>query len=243
MKQGQITTKFEMQPHFYTHKSYKSLLMNSNNSWVFKKRLRELKIVGQICIVDYNKSTASFTSKEKKKKPPTFITHIVKLYTLHPMFLIEIRARIFMALVLLICQFVFISVLRKAGSTLIGEMHRKGLNIRCLGLIRSCTKMEEIKYVTFIEMLARLLKTNLRQHWRQLMQKEPSSEEESFKFVTAKYLNLVLGQGEKSSLYWQFDLKPQLSSKFKQALAPTELTIEVTNLWVCEDLSDGWLCG
>lgn len=120
---------------------------------------------------------------------------------------------------------------------LIGEMHRKGLNIRYLGLIRSATKMPELKYVTFIEMTARLLKTNLRQRWRQLMQKEPSAEEESFKEVTAKYLNLVLGQNEKSSLYWQFELKPQLCAKFKGALSGTDLTIEGTNMWVRNILS------
>lgn len=38
-----------------------------------------------------------------------------------------------------------------------------------------------------VEMIARVLKVNLRKRWRQQMEKFPASEMESFKHVTAKY--------------------------------------------------------
>jgi hypothetical protein len=83
---------------------------------------------------------------------------------------------------------------------------------------------DELRKVILVEMISRVLKINLRKRWRQQMEKFPSSETESFKHVTAKYLNLSLGTSDKSSLYWAFELIPQLVNKFKEALSKSERT-------------------
>lgn len=54
--------------------------------------------------------------------------------------------------------------------------------------------------------------------------------------VACKYLNLVLGNSEKSKLYWQFNLKRDLNDKYRYALSPEEFSIHTplrdTNLLI-----------
>lgn len=116
------------------------------------------------------------------------------------------------------------SVFKKAQKTLCEELHRFGINLRYLGLVRQCATSDELRKVILVEMISRVLKINLRKRWRQQMEKFPSSETESFKHVTAKYMNLALGTSDKSSLYWAFELIPQLMNKFKDALTKSERT-------------------
>lgn len=80
------------------------------------------------------------------------------------------------------------SVFKKAQKTLIEELHRRGINLRHLGIVRQHAKLEEFRLVIMVEMIARVLKVNLRKRWRQQMEKFPASEMESFKHVTAKYV-------------------------------------------------------
>eukprot|EP01125_Pyxidicula_operculata_P011059 TRINITY_DN3612_c0_g1_i10.p1 TRINITY_DN3612_c0_g1~~TRINITY_DN3612_c0_g1_i10.p1 ORF type:complete len:1231 (+),score=183.36 TRINITY_DN3612_c0_g1_i10:494-3694(+) len=112
--------------------------------------------------------------------------------------------------------------------TLIVFLHREGINIRHLGLVRSHVKNPEIRQLILIEMIARLVKNVLRKKWRDQMKKQPSASEEPCKKVAVKYLNLVLGNDERSKLYWQFELKQQLCEKFLGALENHELTARCT---------------
>lgn len=70
-----------------------------------------------------------------------------------------------------------------AQNTLIEEMHRSGINIRHLGLIRKYCTIALLKDATLIEMVARTVKITLRGKWRNKMKKHPSSEAESYKHV------------------------------------------------------------
>jgi hypothetical protein len=108
-------------------------------------------------------------------------------------------------------------------------MHRYGINVRHLGRVRARAKVPELRRAILVEMLSRVIKANLRTRWRQLMEKHPGAEEESYKHTTAKYLNLVLGQSDKSALYWQFELQPHIVTKYKEALTSYEQTIESTS--------------
>lgn len=115
---------------------------------------------------------------------------------------------------------------KTAQKTLIEEMHRTGINIRHLGLVRQHAKSPELRQAIMVEMISRVLKVNLRKKWRQKMDKNPSAELESFKHVTAKYLNLALGTSDRGSLHWAFDLIPQLCAKFSGALTKEERSVQ-----------------
>eukprot|EP01122_Echinamoeba_exundans_P005431 TRINITY_DN15587_c0_g2_i1.p1 TRINITY_DN15587_c0_g2~~TRINITY_DN15587_c0_g2_i1.p1 ORF type:complete len:1160 (+),score=219.51 TRINITY_DN15587_c0_g2_i1:46-3525(+) len=115
-------------------------------------------------------------------------------------------------------------IFSKAQSSLITEMHRAGINIRHLGKLHSIASVKELKLAILVEMVTRCMKVNLRKRWRSHTIKYPSAEDESYKRVTVRYLNQVLGRSDKTSLYWTFELLPQVMQKFEDALTPEEQT-------------------
>lgn len=118
------------------------------------------------------------------------------------------------------------NVYKKAQTILISEMHREGINLRYMGKIRRITKNRVLKRVILVEMISRVLKNTLRCKWRNLMKKNPESEEESYKHITAKFLNLALGSTNESSIYWQFHVKPEIVTKFVDGLDNKERHID-----------------
>lgn len=115
---------------------------------------------------------------------------------------------------------------KKAQTILINEMHREGINLRYMGKIRKEAKSKELKRVILVEMIARVLKNTLRRKWRNLVKKNPECGEESYKHVTAKFLNRALGESNESFIYWQFYVKPAIVAKFADGLSHKELSIE-----------------
>jgi tetratricopeptide (TPR) repeat protein len=97
-------------------------------------------------------------------------------------------------------------------------------DIRHLGKLHSLASVKELKLAILVEMVTRCLKVNLRKRWRSHTIKYPSAEDESYKRVTVRYLNQVLGRSDKTSLYWTFELLPQVMAKFEDALTPEEQT-------------------
>lgn len=115
---------------------------------------------------------------------------------------------------------------KKAQTILIYEMHREGINLRYMGKIRKEAKSKELKRVILVEMIARVLKNTLKRKWRNLVKKNPECGEESYKHVTAKFLNRALGESNDSFIYWQFNVKPAIISKFSDGLSHKELSID-----------------
>lgn len=118
------------------------------------------------------------------------------------------------------------NVYKKAQTMLISEMHREGLNLRYMGRIRKISTNKDLRKVLLVEMISRVLKNTLKKKWRNLMKKNPKCEEESYKLITAKFLNIALGSSNESSIYWQFHVKPELIQKFPDGLTSKEMNID-----------------
>lgn len=97
-------------------------------------------------------------------------------------------------------------------------------DIRHLGELHALASIRELKLAILIEMVARCMKVNLRKRWRSHTVKYPAAEDESYKRVTVRHLNQVLGRSDQTSLYWTFELLPQVMSKFEGALTQDEQT-------------------
>lgn len=119
------------------------------------------------------------------------------------------------------------------------EMHRHGINIRHLGLLRTFAKSKPVKRLLLLEMVARVIKdilryessivcilTNsfLRSQMRNIMREVRVLSEEPFKQVVLKTFNYTLGRDPQSTKFWAI-VKNRLIRKFKKALADNELNV------------------
>lgn len=104
-------------------------------------------------------------------------------------------------------------------------LHREGINIRYLGLLRSSVKDTKIKQILLSEMVARVIKNISRDKLRKKMSKLKASSlsEDPYKQVIVNFLNLILGwRGEKSKKFWSETVKTNLLKTFLSSLSSEE---------------------
>lgn len=117
-------------------------------------------------------------------------------------------------------------------------IHSVGINCRHIGLLRRFTEDPEFKRIMLIEMLARVIKNNLRFKLREKMKVLRLPLEEPYRSVNFNYewprinnlyrrlvidyFNLVFGNNKNSDSYWNDFLKKDLLINFPSSLHTAE---------------------
>ena len=109
------------------------------------------------------------------------------------------------------------------GTALVRVMHRHGINVRHLGRIAEMTMLPHVRDTAVIEMVARVCKHILDRSLRVLARvalDQPSTggQDEAPGCVT-DFFNLVLGQGDEASRFWDEVIAPAVLAKFKPVLS------------------------
>eukprot|EP01105_Mastigella_eilhardi_P015608 TRINITY_DN3574_c0_g1_i1.p1 TRINITY_DN3574_c0_g1~~TRINITY_DN3574_c0_g1_i1.p1 ORF type:complete len:593 (-),score=166.43 TRINITY_DN3574_c0_g1_i1:44-1822(-) len=101
-------------------------------------------------------------------------------------------------------------------------LHREGINIRYLDLLRTLAVSADCKTLLFVEMCARVIKNNIRRKLRQVSEHLKIPLEEPYRRLIVDYMNLVLGNSEESAEFWNTPLKRDLKKKFARAVTAEE---------------------
>ena len=97
-------------------------------------------------------------------------------------------------------------------------LHRRGINIRCLGLVRSHSKNKIINKFFLTEIAARVAKKILFGRMRQLT----TSEDIEYRKLIIDYFNLLFDNSKECQDYWKSGIKNSLLKRFSAALTPEE---------------------
>ena len=101
-------------------------------------------------------------------------------------------------------------------------LHRRGINIRYLGLLRKHTANSDVKTFILIEIFARVIKNLLRLLLREKMKSLRLPLEEPYRRLVIDYLNLVFGESDRSDLYWNTVIRRNVVINFHDALSGDE---------------------
>jgi tetratricopeptide (TPR) repeat protein len=102
-------------------------------------------------------------------------------------------------------------------------LHSRGANLRYLGLLRSHVRDPELRDLILVEMVARVVKTELREKMRAVLQQSVLPLEDPRRQAVISHLNVVFGNSDQARLYWGEHLKTRLMDKFERALSAEEL--------------------
>lgn len=108
----------------------------------------------------------------------------------------------------------------------LGKMHSLGINYRYLGKIRDRARQllrEDLSDALLHEMIARTMKVELRNMFRQRAEQDSFSSEEQARRVALDYLNLSFAGSAESASYWKTTFRQALVQKFPKGLSETEL--------------------
>eukprot|EP01119_Soliformovum_irregulare_P021321 TRINITY_DN7074_c0_g1_i2.p1 TRINITY_DN7074_c0_g1~~TRINITY_DN7074_c0_g1_i2.p1 ORF type:complete len:833 (+),score=208.66 TRINITY_DN7074_c0_g1_i2:91-2589(+) len=105
-------------------------------------------------------------------------------------------------------------------------IHRNGINCRYLGLVRKHTEDPESRIMILVNIVARVLKNNLRQKLRKKMTTLKKPLEEPYRRLVIKFLNVVFANTETSETYWRTSLKTDIRKNFLLALTNEESEID-----------------
>ena len=120
-------------------------------------------------------------------------------------------------------SFLATSVLRD-GKALLTEIHRRGINCRLIGRLRSLlTRNGEARKFLLQEMIVRTAKSHLGTLWRAKMTETGIPSEEPTLSITIFFFNLLVGQHPASPQYWEAHMVPSLLAKFPDALSEDEI--------------------
>ena len=104
----------------------------------------------------------------------------------------------------------------------ISYLHQAGINIRHLGLLRRAVTTASIRDFLLVEMLARVLKGDMRRRWRAKMATVKHISDSAYRRCSIDFVNLVFFRSPASSQYWRLDVRRQLREKFTRALSDEE---------------------
>jgi hypothetical protein len=94
-------------------------------------------------------------------------------------------------------------------------LHRRGVNLRYLGLVFATMSDPVSKMIVFAEAAARVIKNNLRWHLRNTAQRHRIPMEAPFRRLIVERMNIIiLGNNEESHTYWRTELIPELKLRF-----------------------------
>lgn len=116
------------------------------------------------------------------------------------------------------------------GSILVRELHRWGINLRYMGLVRSKLSLHNSagRHLLLLEMVLRCLKNMFRRKLRKQMEATRISMDSPYAEVVLDLLNLFLGKDEHSKVFWRVTIKEALREMFVVGLTDDELTAGVS---------------
>lgn len=100
-------------------------------------------------------------------------------------------------------------------------LHRRGINLRHLGLVRASTSKPNIRKALLIEMVARSLKNDLNGRLRQVANTNKHPSNGPYKAAIVSFFNLVLSDGHP---FWTTHIKTLLEEYYQGGLTSTEST-------------------
>ena len=101
-------------------------------------------------------------------------------------------------------------------------LHRRGINIRYLGLLRKHTHNSDVRTFLLIEIFARVAKNLLRYLLREKMKSLRLPLEEPYRKLIIDYLNLLFGDSDRSDVYWNTVIRKNVQAHFHDALSAEE---------------------
>jgi len=137
-----------------------------------------------------------------------------------------------------------VAIEKKDLNSLIQLIHSKGVNIRFLGVIlRHSQKMSgEFRAFLLCEVVARVVKNEIRALLREVMRKIRVPMEASYRMAVVDYLNLVLvDQSKKSTKYWNNNLKGILSSYYHVTWPYTEKNFDIRSFLKSKGGGEGFV--
>jgi tetratricopeptide (TPR) repeat protein len=109
-------------------------------------------------------------------------------------------------------------------------MHRRGINMRFLGVVRHHIIEKaanwDCQLLLLVEMAARVIKNNLRKRLREKMKSLKLPVDEPYRRLVIDYLNLVFGESDASQAYWATEVKTQITVKYVRGLTSAERAAE-----------------
>jgi tetratricopeptide (TPR) repeat protein len=111
---------------------------------------------------------------------------------------------------------VLVTERERAGSLRINElMHEYGLNVRCLGLVLiQMTISNQAHMLLLVEMIARVLKIELRAQMRKKEAKLKLVTNEPYKALVAAFFDLIFAKTKASDTFWTGFITQKLEQKF-----------------------------
>eukprot|EP01133_Synstelium_polycarpum_P013661 gene13661-16088_t len=102
-------------------------------------------------------------------------------------------------------------------------IHREGINVRYLGLVRAHVTSPELKRVLLTEIVARVFKNIIRADLRDKMKELRSIEADSYVQVVMDFFNIILGDPlPRHEKLWRTSIKPEIINRFDNSLTIEE---------------------
>lgn len=126
------------------------------------------------------------------------------------------------------------------GTHLIDEVHRAGINVRHIGRLRARVEDPWSRGLLLLEIVARVLKNELRAEMRAMQGSEVRflilefclltatvltksfQQEGEYRALVLSFFNFVFGCGPRSSAFWRTEVKRLITEQFPQGISPLE---------------------
>jgi len=105
-------------------------------------------------------------------------------------------------------------------------LHKKGVNLSMMGLLRQYVTNIGVKKKLLREMIARVAKHEMNERLRAKMKELKLALQEPYKDVVIDYLNTLFGTSERSKTYWNQHLKRLILTNFPVGLSIEESDVE-----------------
>jgi hypothetical protein len=116
-------------------------------------------------------------------------------------------------------------------SRFVSLMHRQGINIRFLGVVRKCLSFQKTRRIALTEMVARVIKDKLNQTLRSTTETVQLPVDEPYREVVVEYLNKLFGLG--ADAFWKTEIMPAVLKKF--AIKKLDLDVNKDMLTALEE--------
>ena len=93
-----------------------------------------------------------------------------------------------------------------------------------MGIVRKRTKNALLKQAILVEVVSRIIKSELREIFRQTMNLTGLPTQEPFVKAVIEHFNLLLGKKNKESYYYWNNMKIRIETKFSGALTSYEFS-------------------
>lgn len=101
-------------------------------------------------------------------------------------------------------------------------LHKHGVNVRYLGLLRSYLQDEDLRTQILLEIVFRSLKNILKEQQRKWMKRFKNTSEDGMITLIVNFFNLFTGSNPRSNIFWESVVIPAIGQRFG-------------SFWLCEE--------